>query len=292
VTSRVCRNPPYVGATAMPICHIAMPPIEDYRDGSDARLIERIGHDPSALEVYENDRYRWLQNANGTLQSLMDRRCPERLVLPYTAAMMVALVFIDAPRSTLMLGLGGASQARFLTHHFTDLRITAWESDGRVIAMAGRHFALPGEDRGVRVVSEDARTGIAAHGHCANLILLDLFSADGLVSWVCEQELHENCRRALDAHGVLCANLWVDADDECFAVMDGIQEAFQRRTLVLAVPGYRNFVVLAFKGASRLDFASLEARARDLSERTGIDFLMMLDRMRESNVSDEVGFAF
>lgn len=268
------------------------PSIEEHRVRNDARLIERVGHDASALEVYENDRYRWLQNANGTLQSLMDRRCPERLVLPYTAAMMAVLLFIDAPRSALMLGLGGASQARFLTHHFADLRLTAWESDARVIAMARRHFALPGEDRGVRVVNEDARTGIAAHGHSANLILMDLFSADGLASWVREQELHESCRRALDAQGVLCANLWVDADDEFFAVMDGIQEAFQRHTLVLAVPGYRNFAVLAFKGASRLNFASLEARARDLSERTGIDFLMMLDRMRESNVSDEVGFVF
>ena len=57
------------------------------------------------------------QNDDGTLHSLMDRRSPERLVLPYTAAMMAALLFIDAPRSVSMLGLGAGSQARFLRHY-------------------------------------------------------------------------------------------------------------------------------------------------------------------------------
>ncbi len=257
---------------------------------ANARLLERSGRGKSCLEVFENDRFRWLQHGNGTLQSAMDRHAPERLVLPYTAAMLAALLFMPGPRRTLMLGLGGASQARFLRHHFPDVPITAWESDARVIALARRHFALSAEDGGTRIVNDDARTAVAGHEHGADLILVDLFSAHGPEPWVRDRALHDDCRRNLTPEGVLVANLWVDSDDESLSVMAGVEAAFAGRTLVLTVPGYHNHVVLAFNGEPCLDFVSLRERASRLGEHTGLDFETMLDSMRQSNRSDAASF--
>ena len=259
---------------------------------TNARLLERSGCDDSCLEVYENDRFRWLQHGNGTLQSAMDRHAPERLVLPYTAAMLAALLFMPVPRRALMLGLGGASQARFLRHHFPDTRITAWESDARVIALARRHFAVHAEDVGAHIVNDDARAAVASHEHAADLILMDLFSAQGSEPWVGERALHDDCRRNLTAQGVLVANLWVNSDDELLSAMAGVEAAFAGRILLLTVPGYRNHVVLAFNGGPCLDFVSLRERASRLGERTGLDFGNMLDSMRHSNRSDAAAFVF
>ncbi len=266
--------------------------IEARIDRSNARLVQRTQLGPAALEVYEDHRYRWLQNDDGTLQSLMDRRLPERLVLPYTVAMMAGLLFIDAPRSVLMLGLGGGSQARFLRHYFADACITAWESNAEVIDIARHHFHLPDENSRVRIINEDVRIGVADESLPADLILLDLFAADGLPAWVRHETLHQRCRRRLDRHGVLVCNLWVDADDECLEVMGGVQKAFDARTLVLNVPGYRNLIALAFNDTPCLAFAELRSRASTLTESTGLDYTGMLNAMRESNASDDAGFVF
>ena len=263
-------------------------PIEETIDLAHAKRLDR-GSDTS-FEVYEDGRYRWLQSRDGTLHSVMDRRAPERLVLPYTAAMMAGLLFVDDARSALLLGLGGASQARFLRRHFPAMRITAWESDAEVIGMARRHFGLDDANGCVRIVNRDVRAGVETSGQAADLALLDLFGADGLPGWMREPDVYALCRRELAPHGVLAANLWADADDERLGVMDGIQAAFDERTLVLCVPGYRNLVVLAFASRPPLDFAGLGDRAAALAARTGLDCPALLERLRESNYTDDQGF--
>ena len=264
--------------------------IEDLIDRANTRLVQRTQRGPAALEVYEDHRYRWLQNDDGTLHSLMDRRSPERLVLPYTAAMMAALLFIDAPRSVSMLGLGAGSQARFLRHYFSDVSITAWESNAEIIDIARHHFGLSSEDSCLRIINQDARIGVADEAPPADLILLDLFAAGGLPAWVRGESLHCSCRRRLGRHAVLVCNFWVDAEDELLGVMNGVQEAFEARTLVLTVPGYHNLIVLAFDETPCLAFAELRVRAASLSERTGLDYAGMLAAMCETNASDEIGF--
>jgi spermidine synthase len=263
---------------------------EDVIDRAHARCLHRAEDGVAALEVYEDDRYRWLQSDSGMLHSVMDRRAPERLVLPYTRAMMAGLLFVDTPRAVHMLGLGGASQLRFLRHHFANACITAWESEQHVIDIARRYFDVPGDDENLRIIHQDVRTDIAVDDPSADLILVDLFAADGLPPWVRGKTLHECCRRRLDRHGVQVTNLWVDADDEFLGVMDGVQRAYGERTLVLPVPGFRNLIVLAFNASPRLDFASLVERASVLGERTGIDYVDLLERMRESNYSNDTGF--
>jgi spermidine synthase len=210
------------------------PHIEDLIDRERARLLARTGEEAGAFEVYEDERYRWLQTRDGTLHSLMDRRAPARLLLPYTAAMMAGLLFVDAPGSVLMLGLGGASQARFLRRHFPDTLITAWERDTEVVEIARRDFGLAEEDDGIHIVTDDARSVIDFDGPPADLILLDLFGAGGMSPWIREAGIYKSCRRHLARDGVLVANFWIDEDDEFLDVLNGIQRAFEERATAIS----------------------------------------------------------
>jgi spermidine synthase len=264
----------------------ANPRIEDRIDRAHARLLRGAG---GAFEACEDDRYRWLQTRDGTLHSMMDKEAPERLLLPYTRSMMAGLLFVDGIESVLMLGLGGASQARFLRRHFPDTPITAWERDAEVAGIARRDFGL-GDDDAVTVLTDDARSVIDYDGPAADLILLDLFGAGGMAPWMRESGIYKSCRRHLARNGVLAANLWIDEDDEFLEVLNGIQRAFEERTLLLPVQGYRNFVVLAFDTPPRLDFAHLYRRGAEVGARTGIDYGALLTEMQESNYSDDAGF--
>ena len=243
------------------------------------------------LEVFEESGSRWLQYSRGAVQSRMELAAPTSLALPYTRAMMVALLFLERPAKALLLGLGGGSLVRFLRHHLAGLDITAIESDEVVISVAREFFAIPDDGADFRIIRADARALIEEPELTVDLVLADLFDEQGLPQWMYEPAFHRACRERLSNHGVLVTNLWLEAEDEFLHVMGGIRDAFEARTLIVTVEGFHNLVVLAFQSQPEcLDFETLYRRAATLGNRTGIDFAGMLTGMRETNLIDDRGF--
>ena len=258
-----------------------MHPTPDTAD--DAVLIARLGTGSGAVEVYEDAHSRWMQYGSGTIQSLMDLTYPHRLTLPYTRAMMAALLFNPEPSHVALVGLGGGSFVRFFRHHCPRAAISAIEHDERVIALAYAHFGLDRES--VSIYTADARIALAQAGPQVDLALIDLFDSEGLPGWMYQRELYELAAGRLTEVGILVANLWMETDDEFFGVMHGIREVFASRTLVLTVIGYRNLAVLAFKREpAELCLRALYERARALRTRFAIDFPALLGLLRETNL--------
>ena len=213
----------------------------------------------------------------------MDLKRPQKLILPYTQAMMAPLLFHDNPQRVLLLGLGGGSMVRFLRHHQPSSYLWVIEKEMECVQIAQDFFHIEPAEQ-LKVTVADARLAITACDQAQDLLFVDVFVAEGLPDWVGEESFFQDCHDALNDTGIVVANLWVADEDEFFAVIAGIRDVFSRRTLVLTVEGYRNLVVLAFKSEPRhTNLPTLYARARCLRARTGIDFPKLLDTLRQAN---------
>lgn len=257
-------------------------------DRTNARLVARSGDGDDAVEVREDGRVRWLQFTRGAIQSLMHLREPESLVLPYTRALLCWLLFRDEPPDVLMLGLGGGTLVRWLLARLPHTHLTVVDADARVVELAQIWFRIPRRDPRLRLEVDDARRALAYLPGGRDLLLIDIFDAEGMPAWMLERAIFEAAAGVLAADGVLCANLWARNAGEFNKVMRAAREVFDGRTLCLPIPGYYNVVLLAFaEQPAELSLAALERRAGVLEAHHGLEMSQFLHRIAETNLSHE-----
>jgi spermidine synthase len=158
------------------------------------------------LVVTQGHRRR-LEFRPGNVQSEMDLRRPDALILDYTRAMMGFALFVPQPRDILMVGLGGGSLAKYCYRHFPDARITVVELRDDVIALR-REFMVPDDDARFQVIHGDAVDYVERHPGCADVILVDAFNDIGLPAAVATARFYGACRKALRDGGVLVKNVF------------------------------------------------------------------------------------
>ena len=253
-------------------------------DRAAARLVARVGAGEDAVEVREDGTVRWLQFGRGAIQSLMHLRDPGSLVLPYTRALLCWLLFREDPRDVLMLGLGGGTLVRWLLACRPDCRLTVVEADARVVELAHTWFRIPEREPRLRIEVDDAQAALHRLPGDRDLLLVDVFEADGMPAWIDELALYEAAAASLAPGGVLCANLWARDAGTFKRLLARAREAFDGRTLCLPIPGYHNVVLLAFTAPPEdLDLASLERRAAGQEARYHIEMTQFLARIAETN---------
>ncbi len=101
------------------------------------------GDDGPPITLSEQDGVRYLHFGSEWVQGAMKIRQPDRIVLDYVRQMMGWMLFLQAPREILQLGLGAGALTRFCLKHLTDTRVTTVELSAQVIRAAERWFALP-----------------------------------------------------------------------------------------------------------------------------------------------------
>ena len=100
--------------------------------------------------VSEEAGVRYLHFGSRWIQGAMRLQRPWALELEYTRQMMAPLVMRPAgawPRDVLIVGLGAASQLRFLWRHRPAARFTVVEIDEQVVSVARQSFKLPDDER-------------------------------------------------------------------------------------------------------------------------------------------------
>lgn len=209
-------------------------------------LVFRTLDDFGEIHVYENRQYRYLTFGNAVEQSCVDMQYPARLQHVYTQAMMLGLLLVDPPRAVLVLGVGGGSLVRALRHADRGLRITGVEQRRAVLDTARAWFGLPG-DRRSRAICADANAYVADADEDFDLILSDLYLAEGASPVQGTRAFLTHCRDALRDSGVLLVNLWAS---DCMSMENTLQElraVFEGHLLTLPVQG-GNMIVLGFRG--------------------------------------------
>ena len=104
--------------------------------------------------------------------------------------------------------------------------------------------------------------------------------------WVSDINYLEHFKNNLMIHGVVVFNFLVPDGDALLNSLRNIRKVFDRKTVCLTVPDYRNIVVFAFKNAPLYrDIKTLKQRARYLEQRWALDFRNMLDQIYKDNPS-------
>lgn len=111
------------------------------------------------------------------------------------------------PLRALMLGMGGGSMAHHLYHTIPNLQMTVVELRQIVIDCAYRFFQLPDVPE-IETLEDDAIQFIADNTHNYDVIIVDIFDAQGLPSALSNSEFHENIRQSINSPGLVIFNLW------------------------------------------------------------------------------------
>ncbi len=185
--------------------------------------------DPADMRpfVEEADGLLNLRFDMATVQSALRIADPFSLELEYTRTMMRCLLFCAAPRSILMVGMGGGSLARYCHKTLPNADITVVEINPHVIALRDR-FQVPPDSNRFRVVQADgvdhARDSLTS-GVRHDIILLDAFHFDGAQESISSRAFFKACRSLLSPRGVLVVNL--DGDPvQCQPVLVRLSAAF------------------------------------------------------------------
>lgn len=223
--------------------------------------------------VSERAGVRLLHFGSRWVQGAMRLQRPYALELDYTREMMLPLVLAgDAawPRRVLMVGLGAASQLRFLWRHRPRTSITVLEIDPRVIAIARSAFKLPEDDRLALVVG-DAVATLPTLAEAFDWILLDGFDARGSAGKLDAASFYAACRERLAPGAFLTVNLLSRSRGVAPSVAR-LAAAFGERVLVLPRCASGNTVAIARRdGGPALAPREWKAGALALKQSTGLD---------------------
>jgi spermidine synthase len=257
------------------------------------RRLERIDAPGGDVEVREDGEYRWLLYGSSAVQSAMKLGAPHTLVLRYMHQLMACLLFREASRSLLLLGLGGGDLVRFFSHHWPAAQLTAVEQNKAIVRVARRYFQLPALSDRFRVYIADALEFVERGKTGYDLLICDLFADARMPAFLDSDAFFIDCHRLLDRQGMLAMNLLVEDEQHFLSVMSRLRRCFDRRTLCLPVAGCRNIVVFAFKQSpAELSRAVLTARASVLEPAYGLRLQGMVNALFATNPSDGVSLRF
>lgn len=205
----------------------------------------RIYQGVNGITVHQNPIYRWLTLGSDAIQTLINRRHPERSGLRYIQPLTLAARAM--PGMCCLLGLGGAGVAHALTLCFRDVQIDAVESNLDVIDIASEWF-MTAQLKHLQVIHQDAFLFIQHTEKRYQHLIIDLFNANSFPVHCNNAEFFEHCQRVLLPGGILAvnlANLY-----EQWPVFMHIREHFPQCTVSIPVKGTANMIVLAYKGES------------------------------------------
>jgi spermidine synthase len=234
------------------------------------------GRREATVEIIERDGVRSLHLGGSAVQSSIRLATPDELELHYARAMMATLLFNDAPRGLLMIGLGGGSLARFAYSRLPETRITAVEIEPKVVAAARAWFGLPEDEARLSVHVADGLTYLEAHPRSADLLLMDAFVGRESPPHLRTARAYSACYAALRPHGILAQNFMAE-DSKLPDCIELMAIAFDQRVLTLPSGDRSNTIVFGLRMADRRwPIDRLRSRAIDLEHRLGLGFQAML----------------
>ena len=222
-----------------------------------------VSEDDEGLRILRFERF-------GARQSVVKLGDPDHLELPYARVMIpVAFLFVDEPRSALVIGLGGGTIPSFLRKRFPQMRIDVVDIDPGVVAVAKSHFGFR-EDELMHAHVEDGRRFVEQATQRYDLVFLDGFGTDSVPPHLTTREFLTAVRKILTPQGAVIGNVWSRPVNRLYDSMIKTYHSVYDGLLVVDVIGSGNKIVIATMDKRELPQYELMERAQNVSRKLAL----------------------
>ena len=227
--------------------------------------------------AFDDGNMRSLHFDRHIMQSAMWIDAPDELALGYTKCMMGFLLANERPAHILMIGLGGGSLVKYCHKYLPDTRITVLEIDADVIGLREK-FSIPPDSERLQIIHVDALKFVEQNNLGYDVILLDGYDVDGLVTSLLTDEFIFSCKKILTHNGVLVTNLWSESKN-LIALISRMSTTFRNSVWWGHSIDSYNLITFAFKSDDRVFDKNLGGRAKLLDQRYWLDFEKLSARL-------------
>jgi spermidine synthase len=216
---------------------------------------------------------------SGARQSVVKPGDPDHLELVYTRVISTAFLFVERPRTALIVGLGGGTIPSFLRRHFPDLDIDVVDIDPVVVEVAQSHMGFRPDAR-LRVHVQDGRAFVERAPVRYDLVFLDAYGADSVPYRLATREFLEAVRRGLAPRGAVIGNLWGRASNRLYDAMVRTYAAVFDEVSLLSLASVGNVLVFAtpWKTSLTRDEVLVRAAAIGSALSLRVDMVPLIER--------------
>lgn len=236
------------------------------------------------IEVVENSGIRSLHFETPIQQSSIDLRQPEALVFEYYRVLCLSLLMQKKFGHLLVLGLGGGALTKFLLDACPDSEITAVEFREAVVDVAFDWFQLPVDPR-LETWVADAHAFLAQTEQDYEVIFIDLYDALGISESLSEWSFLDACVQKLKPGGVLAINLWHNPKDSFSRTQSLLEDLFGEHVFYISVDDANTVALAVHADSAPLSGKKMKQAARHLENRTGLDLIANIKRLRRRDHS-------
>jgi spermidine synthase len=196
-------------------------------------------------------------------QTCMDTRHPNKIVMNYPQMMLGSLYVQPAPRTVLIIGLGGGTLPRALAQILPQTKMEIVEIDPAVVRVAKRYFDFDAGGR-ITVAEADGRVYVKRalrEGRRYDLIMLDAFDHEYIPEHLLTEEFLREVQTLLAPGGVLAANTFSSSrlyDHESVTYQNVFSEFFnlkRENRVIIAVNGPLPSTAVLQANSARFDAA-------------------------------------
>lgn len=229
------------------------------------------------IEIWQKNNQRWLM-IDEVEQSRIDIENNMKLLAPLHHAFLAILLFIETPKKVMFAGMGGGAVARYLCDTIPGINGDAVEKNSLIANLATRYFDFPENNISIHVA--DIRQW---RGRSYDLIIVDIAEGESTPAWLFSEEFLNQLKCQLSHDGVIVFNILIEDPQSFKSMLQMMRYIFDKRTLCLTVPDYKNIVVSVFNNQPRSLGKQLDLRDKKLMRYRGIDFEYLSSQLIKDN---------
>lgn len=202
------------------------------------------------------------------IQSQVDPKDPNRLILNYVKQMQRWNCLQQNPERIVILGGGAGSLVRAAKLTSPQSKVDVVELDSEVTKLARRWLSLP-EGRGINYFAEDGRAFLDRSEKPIDLLIVDAFSRGQVPAHLLSQEFFALAKQRLGGTGILALNVIASPNSRFTAsTVAAIRESFAQTEVLRLEEGGEKQNLLILAGP---DLTIEEKCLRRVERETGLD---------------------